>query len=197
MAGITWNGDKFLAKVDAQIVKALKKSADELRDQITQNLSQPRPSGPPGGFPHVGYTATLRKAIFIGQIEDDGSVKRVKVGVAARVPYGYVQEFGKVIHATKKKALTVPISEEAKKWQATPGNSARTFPIPLEVIARPGKPTLLVERRDKKGQRNKRSVIHYLLARSVKVPARPYLRPSVVQKMARIEQIFREELGTV
>jgi hypothetical protein len=194
MAGITWNGDKWLAKVDAQIVKALKKSADELRDQITKNLSQPRPSGPPGGFPHVGFTSTLRKGIFVGQIEDDGAIKRIKVGAAANIPYAWVQEFGKTIHATKKKALTVPISEAAQKWQATPGNSARTFPIPLEAIPRPGKPTLLVERRDKKGQRNKRSIIHYLLAKSVKVPARPFLRPSVVQKMPRIEQIFREHL---
>ncbi len=194
MAGITWNGDKFLKKIDVQIEKALKKSANEVRDQITQNLKQPRPSGPPGGFPHVGYNAILWRAIFVGQLEDDGSVKRIKVGVAARVPYGLVQERGKVIHATKKKAMTVPISEEAGKWLAS-GKSARTFPKKLEPIIRPGKPTFLVEKHDGKGKRQKRWIIHFMLAKKVRIPARPFLAPSVVQKMPRIEQIFREHLA--
>ncbi len=194
MPGIQWNGDKFLKRVDSQIDKALKLSAIEVRDQVVVNISQPRPKGPPGGFPHVGFTATLRKGIFVGQIEDSGGVKRIKIGVAARIPYGLIQEYGGVIHAKRKKALTVPISEDAQKWLAR-GGTARTFPTPLELIPRPGKPTLLVERRDGKGQRNKRIVIHFLLAKSVRLPARPFLRPSTSQKMARIEQIFREHLG--
>jgi hypothetical protein len=136
----------------------------------------------PGGQPAVN-TGTLRRSIQIGlpsgdRVAFDGRVFKTAVGT--RLRYARVQEFGGMI-AAKGGLLTIPIHAEAKRASAQ-GRSARSFSDAF--IVRTKKQLLIVRNRGRgKGQRVE---VLYVLKSSVRLPARPYFRPSIARARTKV-----------
>lgn len=107
------------------------------------------------------------------------------------VRYGLIQERGATINAKPGKALPVPISEKAKRTleKMGPGMSLRTVWPSLVLInmkGRKGKDALLIE--DSKGAA---VTVHFVLKKSVRLPPRPWARPSVKHSAARMVSTFQ------
>lgn len=69
-------------------------------------------------------------------------------------------------------ALSIPLSKEAARY-----DSPRKFPKPLSLVPRKNKPPLLIEvvQRGKKNKKDFKSIVHYILVKSVTIKARPFL----------------------
>jgi phage gpG-like protein len=135
-------------------------------------LKHPRPDG--------GNKPLLDKGLLQASIS--ASVTQEELWLRANHPGAAVHQFGATIVPKRAKALTIPVSKEAKRI-GSPGRGR--FPRPLFVVARgAGQTGFLAEGRpDGKG-----ITIHYLLRRSVTIPARPYLgwSESTIKKMERV-----------
>lgn len=85
--------------------------------------------------------------------------------------YAAVHQFGGTIRPRDARALAIPIHPSAQ------GRSPREWPDgELTLIARPGRPPLLVRVIGGEGSRARRRwVLMYVLVRSVTLPARPFL----------------------
>lgn len=97
-----------------------------------------------------------------------------KIMVGTNVKYGRIHEEGGTISAKPGKALAVPVHPQAKQWSAR-GRSPREM-ADLVYIPRKGKPPLLVKIAGRGGNRWQ---IMYVLLKSVRMPARPWLSPAV------------------
>lgn len=110
------------------------------------------------------------------------------VRVSAFSQYAVIQELGGTIRPDKANNLAIPVHQKAVKWSQSNGNkSINDFPIPLTFIKRKGKPSLLV--RETKGK-NKRTEIMFVLVKSVRIKAQPYLRPALLENKTKIMRIF-------
>lgn len=167
---LKWNHQWLMKEVEATMMGRMKTVVALLRTGVVKSISiSSRAGGPsqPGQPPHAD-TGHLRRSIFGSQSREKGSIVGT-VGTTAY--YGRSLEFGATIRPVQAKALTIPISGPAKRCPAS------KFPRPLTMIwpkgARHG---YLVE------QLKTRTKIHYILARSVTLKARPYLRPELNKK---------------
>ena len=100
------------------------------------------------------------------------------------VNYALMQEIGGTIRPKRAKFLAVPISEEAKR-----AGSPRNLPNLVYVQSVRGQPMLVNENTGR---------VHYLLKKSVTIPARPYLRPSadeIYPQLARNIRAAYQEAG--
>lgn len=109
-----------------------------------------------------------------------------------------IHQYGGTIQPTKAGALAIPLTKDAAR-----AGSPRNFPRPLGMVKRPGKPPLLVETTS--GRRGKRkdfigptplgkgakTIFHYVLMRSVRIPARPFLG-FAAKTIAKIQDAFAE-----
>ena len=119
-------------------------------------LGWPRPSG---GTKPLLDTGVLRASV---SAEADGS----GITLRANAPGARLHQEGGVIVPRRAKALTVPLTREAAR-----AGGARNFPRKLFAIGKKeGGKGALAERTPRGGL-----ILHYLLRRSVTVPARPYL----------------------
>ena len=112
------------------------------------------------------------------------------VGVPAEAPaaaYARLLEKGGTIYPKNAKALAVPISDEAKKF-----SSPRDMPD-LDLIPRKGKPSLLVRQMRSRG--NLRGFeLHWILVKSVTIPAFGWLSKGVVAAMPEMTDAMQDEL---
>ena len=135
-----------------------------------------------GEPPHVD-TGRLRNSIFWGWADE----RTIRVGTSAK--HGLWMEIG-VPQITPKhgKYLAIPMSKEAINHRRM-GGSPKTFPIKLHRVMSTGRPGVIFLVANVKGK-HQRSVIHYVLVSSVRLPPHPYLRPSLNELTPRIRQIF-------
>lgn len=128
------------------------------------------------GEPPYSYSGGLRNRVT--NKWKDGDPNTQQVGVWNYIA-GVVQERGANIHG-KRGLLTIPRTDEAIA-HLKGGGTARNFPRPLKMIpsrSRPGIFFLVEQRRG--GPRNpKRTEIHFVLARNVRIPPHPWLLPSL------------------
>ena len=151
-----------------QFYTALKQGAVELQKMVQKTLRTQsnrygeNPSAP-GTPPHRG------RSKLIGSIEWE-STGPLTARVGTKLIYGRVQELGGTIVA--KTAMTVPVSLEARKHLLN-GGTARTFPRTLFIWrTSSGQTAYLAERK------KKTLIVHFMLAKQVTLPPRPYLRPT-------------------
>jgi len=103
----------------------------------------------------------------------DADLPLAAVGVPANTPgaaYARILERGGVIRPRRGRALSIPISEEAKRY-ASPREMSNLF-----MLKRPGRPPLLAEAAGRGGQR---LIVHWVLVRSVTIRARRWLSRGV------------------
>ena len=100
-----------------------------------------------------------------------------KVRIGTAVIYAAIHEFGGEIKPVKAGALTVPLNDEARR------SSARDFPDLFLLKPRDGGAFLVRQRGDS-------LEFMYELQKSVFIPARPYLRPSIYNNKNQIKRII-------
>lgn len=104
--------------------------------------------------------------------------------LAASHPGANLHQFGGTVKPKRAKMLAIPVSKEAVR-----SGPARSFPRPLFVLRGTSGAVLAeVKMRGKGRSRTGENVVHYVLARSVKVPARPFVGFSAdtLHKMTRL-----------
>lgn len=95
------------------------------------------------------------------------SADRSGATVGTNVVYARIQQEGGVIKPKNKKALAIPVDKSA--W----GKSPKEFQN-LVFIPRKGKNPLLVEMKTKRGKASSMKIM-FVLMKSVRIPARPFL----------------------
>lgn len=190
---VPWQGDRLFASWGKEFSKRLKTCATEYHRTLVTNISRPSRKGrsSAGGYPGADQ-GQLRR----GVIEDFPDDFTARMGIRKGIPYAMLHELGGIIHPKNKRRLAVPVSPQAIRhmrsgasaWDFTPGRGRQ-----LVKIIRAGRPPLLVE---KVGGRNSRSIIHFVLTENVRIPARPYIRPTFMDLIPRFEQILLAPLPT-
>jgi phage gpG-like protein len=107
---------------------------------------------------HLIDTGNLRNSISAEPYDDTSVI------VGTNVEYAAIHEYGGTIKAKNTKYLAIPITNSAKKFKP------REFPGGLRVVPYSNMVAGLV---DKAGH------VQYLLKQSVRIPAKPYLRPAI------------------
>jgi len=147
------------------------RSGDVLVKYLKQSFTKTsmRVPSPPGSPPGT-VTNRLRNSIQ-ATIPENGSLI---VGTNER--YARVQEYGGVLKPRKSKALTIPLNFDAAEMRAR-AYSLRTY---KNLAFRPmfGQNIGLLVQVNKSGRGKKHGRPMFLLRRSVRLPARPYLRPA-------------------
>lgn len=106
------------------------------------------------------------------------------VRIGTNVVYAAQHEYGGRITANKAGALTIPISEEAKK-ASSQGKSAKDFTDLVLIHPKESDNVFLVRMTGKDT-----FIIMYMLVKSVDQPARPYLRPILENHKQDILKLF-------
>jgi hypothetical protein len=128
------------------------------------------------GMPPYAFTGELRNKIENRQKEGDPNTRQV--GAWKYLP-AVVQEKGANIHPGK--LMTIPRSDEAINFMMHHGAKARDFPKKLVMIPSRSRTGVffLVEAKRGGSKNSARSVIHFILARNVRIPPHPWLVPSL------------------
>lgn len=99
--------------------------------------------------------------------------QRLEVAVGPRVVYGRIHEFGGIIRPKNAKYLSIPVGDLKGSPRKHPG---------LWFLRVKGKLLMLDDAKR----------IQYVLVKSVKIPARPYLSPALKSETPAIEKLFAE-----
>jgi phage gpG-like protein len=184
-----WHIDDYLKKVDGTIEDVLNVIGIQCVSWASQNLrrgyskaNDVRSSNLINGLvystPKVQSSPTGQTS---GTQLEPAPKNSVHIGTS-NIVYAAQHEFGGRISAHNAGALTIPISEEAKR--AIGG--ARSFPNLVLIKPRGSDNAFLVEMTGENTFK-----IMYLLTKSVEQPAYPYLRPVVNQHKSEILQIIK------
>lgn len=164
----SWKVEALASKLDKAVSYGVDGAAEVFAQRVRSSLSKTLAgTSSPVGSPPSRQTGQLYSGITWHR---DG--KGARVGVLKSIPYGAIQEFGKVVSATKGKFLPIPIHPLAKT-RARMRRGPRSFPFLHLIRTKAGK--LLLVR--KVGGKNARFEIYYVLKKRVNIPARPYFYP--------------------
>lgn len=164
----------------------LQRTTQKTLNKGASNRSNPNASSSAPGQPPHKMTGTLARSIQIEKI-DRGINPAVKVGTA--LPYGRIHEYGGTIKAKGNGWLKIPVSADAKRAEAGGGSLTHVGGKKLFFVKSnvPGK---LLLASSNGGQLD----IHYVLQKSVRMPARPYVRPAVQEVTERIDRLVQPHL---
>jgi len=171
------HADKVLKRVRTHMLKNLKAASIFVTRAARANV---RPGGG-SGFKTGRGTAGL-----LGSIGYEMTPSLFKSRIGTNQKYARIHEQGGVITPKSAKALAVPIHPEAKK-----ASGPRSF-SDLVFIPRAGKPPLLARIRAGGPKRAREATmdVMYVLLKSVTLPPRPYLRPSLTKNRAKITELL-------
>lgn len=196
MAGTTWHGDAFIAKLDRHIDRQLAKAANDLQAAVRRNISQPsrgrlslKNRSIPGQFPHSNE-GRLKQSIF--KAKEDNNNWIVGVPAGAGVKYGLYLEEGHTFTPRKRKYMAIPWSPEAERHTKN-GGTLTNFPKKLVKIQRHGRRSILmVEIADKRGRQRRKQpwIIHFILTLTATLKPRPFLKPTMAQEAEHIKQVL-------
>lgn len=171
-----WIDDLLPKMAEAQklgLLKAAKMATGEVQRAIFEDF----PSGR-GGLAK-SYTATLLQP-------KDG---KLRAGAISDLVYARIQDEGGPIVAKNAKALTIPISEKAKKLSSR-GVSAREFPGGLDLVWPRGSQVGYLVKSIKK-----RTELHYLLKRRTHLDGTGYLDKAANNAEPEIVEIMEAALA--
>ena len=195
-ATVKWNGDGFLRDLRQAVVSGLTAVQVEFQKDIGQQLNKHASNRSKGGIasaaggPPGKATGTLARSWQTPErrgtaVVDNSRLTdrlRPRISHGSNAKHARIHEFGGTIKG--KPLLTVPIHPAAKAAAARGLSARQAFPD-LDFIPRKGKSPLLVRSRGGKSE-HKGWDIMYVLVPSVRIPARPYVRPAlaITQKKA-------------
>lgn len=156
-----------------------------LTDGVSPDGTPFRPLGWPR--PHGGSKPLLNTGVLRASVAADADATGLTL--RARSPGASLHQTGGVIVPKRAKALAIPVTKEAVR-----AGGPRTFPRPLFVLGKKGGGNGALAERPAKGHGKGKPVVHFLLRKSVTVPARPYLGVSADTARRIGEAIAREML---
>jgi len=169
---------------------------NEIKEKLTSggasNIGSGGKSSPPGGPPAVNTGHLLRS------IQIDGSkIKTANpfVRIGTNVTYAPIHEFGGRILPKNAKALAVPIGIEGRRasrqagWRSDKNSAGRIRSLDLSFIPRKGKAPLLAETHSDGSM-----TPLFVLMKSVTIPARPFMRPSLIKAKKRMLKVAGQEI---
>jgi len=196
-----WRGAMLQQRVREGIARALDYSALAIQKEVQANLSrhgrQPSRGVSTGAMPGV-RTGHLRRSWQAGK---PGSVKRTEnvrspispsITVGSNVKYARIHEYGGIIKAKRVKYLTVPLNRRAEQMLIAAGGKIRNIPGLFRIGRESGTFGGVLAIRT--GKKNAKVVALFALRRSVRMPARPYIRPAVRKARPKIIAAFRHFL---
>ena len=177
----------FVKKYGAGVTNALIESAQIMQRQLQDSTSRILEKG--------RHTGRLRDSwkpsgvYFTGSDEASIDVVSTDPQTGTQLPYALIHDRGGVIRPTRAKALAIP----------NEGNTAffsgfnKNLPSPSDLRAfAPMKSDLLWLDKKTGTLKDDKGQVAYFLRRSVKMPARWYIREAVKQALPEIHQVFDE-----
>ena len=146
-------------------------------------LAHPRPNSKGSDKPLLDKGLLRASVTASGGKGHYETITRREMTFGTNLEYARVQQEGGTIRPRNAKNLAIPLTKEAVK-AGSPRNWAEGFVKKgknmaqrnmLTLIARPGKNPLLVEILSGKGKKGARWIAHYVLVKSVTIPARAFL----------------------
>ena len=170
----------FVKKYGAGVTNALVESAQIMQRQLQDSTSRILEKG--------RHTGRLRDSWEPTGVYFTGS-DEASIDVISDVPYALIHDRGGVIRPTRAKSLAIP--NEGNKAFFSGFNKNLPSPSDLRAFAPMKSDLLWLDKKtgtlkDDKGQ------VAYFLRRSVKMPARWYIREAVKQALPEIHQVFDE-----
>jgi phage gpG-like protein len=169
-AQVKLNPEVIRASMQRSLSKGVYAAASVYAAGIKTSMKGKAPS-PPGTPPAV-RTNRLRSSIVVARVP--GNDLAAKVGT--NVVYARMQEYGGTIRPTRSRMLKIPIG---KSVRATGTHRESTVPLRLMVTKRGA---FLVADRIRKQKKQTLLIgtdILYVLKASVRIPARPFIRPAM------------------
>lgn len=145
----------------------------------------------PAGQPPAKMTGTLGRSIQIDSTDPD------KLRVGTNMVYAKIQEFGGVIKPKKARSLIVPVNDEARKYlRMNPKGPSgdKTF----NVVRGKDRKMYLVKTK-LVGRGKKKRLVNdavFALRRSVRLPARPYMKPALFDYQTKASTDFARGFRT-
>lgn len=144
-------------------------------------------------------TGTLRRSIRVNENENVGLRPKVVVKAGGRssagnVPYAAIHEFGGVILPRNVKYLPVPLpwaQQRAKQIRRKAGATLRNARNLTLIKSKRG--NLLLAEMTGKGKGRRMSPV-FILKKSVRMTARPYMRPSLVESRPKMLSNIKSEI---
>lgn len=188
MSTLEWNGDNAIRRLENAVDDGLTAAAMVAADAAERSIGRKHGgrSSTPGGPPN-SQTGNLRNSIKFVSPRSAGTPGRAAVGT--NVVYAKMIEFGGVARPTAAKAIPVPVNEAARRMsRGLAGASLRTKN--LVVVKRDGKPPMLVEKTST--GKDKANGAVFVLQKSVRIAARPFLFPAVNNNKEAMRSAFVE-----
>jgi len=158
--------DRMVRACNAGLTLAAISAVGSIRASFAKN-GKYRPSVP--GQP-PGRTNDL---LYNGLSSTKGD-KLVATIYTSGVAYARIQEYGGIIKAKSSKYLTIPLNDQAARMRET-ASTLRS----LNLIFVPGKDRGVAFLAQTKGRgKNAKSTLMFMLKPTVRLPARPFLRPA-------------------
>jgi phage gpG-like protein len=178
VTGVTFTIDreKLKRSLVAAVNTGINRAADVYVVAIKESFSKTsRGTASAAGSPPSVQRNSLRKGITHTPAKDG-----VAIVHTSKTTYAAIQEFGGVIRAKGKRFLPVPLSFEARRIQEREGG-LRASGVPMHVIRTKAGKLLLVKRLIRRGKNATKligSQAMFVLVKSVRLPARPYMAPA-------------------
>ena len=178
VTGVTFTIDR--AKLQRSLVAAVNTGINRAADVYVVGIKESMTkksrgvASAPGTPPNVQRNS-LRKGIDHTPAKDG-----VAIIHTSKTTYAAIQEFGGVIRAKGKRFLPIPLSFEARRIQEREGG-LRSSGVPMHVIRTKAGKLLLVKRLIRRGKNATKligSQAMFVLVKSVRLPARPYMAPA-------------------
>lgn len=182
--------DRAKQRIQSAARAAVHASGVELQSRIKGRLTR-------GGASNIGAggasqssrhlavdTGTLRRSIVVDTTELE---TRNAIKVGSNLVYAPIHEFGGTITPKRVKYLPVPfpgMAKRAKQIRAAAGGSLRGANLDL-VKSKRGN-LLLVEKNE-----DRSFTPVFILKKSVRIPARPYMRPAFAESRDQVNGVFR------
>lgn len=189
---VTFDASRFegilIAAVNDGLAAAANVGADTAKRSFGSNHGG-APSSP--GSPPNSQTGRLRNSVMYAHPDALGTPMHAAYGTA--VEYGRHLEHGATVTAKRTKYLPVPVNAAARKMATQAGNqgvSLRTLNLTL-VVDKAKRQALLVEKT--RTGRDKKNGAVFVLKKSVRIAARPWLRRSADDGRSAMEAAFVEK----
>lgn len=202
MVAFRYDRVAMLNQLRQKVETAVDRASIDLQNEIKQvlttggasNIGSGGRASKPGGPPAVD-TGSLRRSI---QVDRSKLSEDLRNRVGTNLKYGRIQEFGGVVRAKSVKALPVPLTPEAKVLLRRTSGSIRSLnltPIKTkkgDLLLVRMKPGRKIAQKHGGGTREAWEPL-FILKKSVRLPARPYLRPALAAALPRMRQRFTEQ----